>query len=61
MTKSKIAIALCLFIITTIVAQNQSIVDSLKTIINLQKQDTIQVNALAYLAYEQKQFDSIIK
>ena len=61
MTKSKIAIALCLFIITTIVAQNQSIADSLKTIINLQKQDTIQVNALAYLAYEQKQFDSIIK
>ena len=61
MTKSKIAIPLCLFIINTIVAQNQPIVDSLKTIINLQKQDTIQVNALAYLANEQTQFDSTIK
>ncbi|MEP0131835.1 MAG: ATP-binding protein [Eudoraea sp.] len=61
MTKSKIAISLCLFIINTIVAQNQPIVDSLKTIINLQKQDTIQVNALAYLAYEQTQLDSTIK
>ncbi len=58
MTKSKIAISLCLFIINTIVAQNQHIVDSLKTIINLQKQDTIQVNALVYLSRQQTQIDS---
>jgi len=58
MTKSKIAIALCLFIINTIVAQNQPIVDSLKTIINLQKQDTTEVNALVYLSIQQTQVDS---
>ena len=52
MTKRKIAIALCVFIINTIAAQNQPIADSLKTIINLQKQDTIQVNALVYLSFQ---------
>jgi len=61
MTKRNIAILICLFIIKSIVAQNQHIVDSLTTIINLQKLDTNQVNALAYLADEQTQFDSRIK
>ena len=61
MTKSKIVLLICLFIIKTIAAQNQPIVDSLKTIINLQKQDTNRVNAFAHLAYEQTQFDSTIK
>ena len=61
MTKRKIAIALCVFIINTIAAQNQSIADSLKTIINLQKQDTIQVNALVYLSRQQTQVDSAFK
>ncbi|MGB5666396.1 MAG: ATP-binding protein [Maribacter sp.] len=61
MTKSKLAIPLCLFIINTIVAQNEPIVDSLTTIINLQKQDTIQVNALVYLSRQQTQVDSAFK
>ena len=61
MTKRKIAIALCVFIINTIAAQNQPIADSLKTIINLQKQDTIQVNALVYLSRQQTQVDSAFK
>ena len=58
MTKSKIAILLCLFIINTIAAQYQPVADSLKTIINLQKQDTTEVNALVYLSRQQTQVDS---
>jgi len=61
MTKSKIAILLCLFIINTLAAQNQPIADSLKTIINLQKQDTTEVNALVYLSRQQTQVDSAFK
>ena len=57
MTKRNIAILVCLFIIKSIAAQNQHIVDSLTTIINLQKLDTNQVNALAYLADEQTQLN----
>jgi signal transduction histidine kinase/lipopolysaccharide biosynthesis regulator YciM len=61
MTKSKIAILLCLFIINTIAAQNQPAADSLKTIISLQKQDTTEVNALVYLSRQQTQVDSAFK
>jgi len=58
MTKSKIAILLCLFITNSIAAQNQPISDSLKTIINLNKQDSTEVNALVNLSREQTQVDS---
>ena len=61
MTKSKIAKLLCLFIINTIAAQNQPIADSLKTIINLHKQDTLEVNALVNLSRQQTQVDSAFK
>ena len=61
MTKSKIAILLCLFIINTMASQNQHVADSLKTIINLQKQDTTEVNALVNLSREQTQVDSAFK
>ena len=59
--KRKIAIVLSLFIINSIAAQDQSIADSLKTIINLQKQDTVHVNALVFLSRQQTQVDSAFK
>ncbi|MGB5667836.1 MAG: histidine kinase dimerization/phospho-acceptor domain-containing protein, partial [Maribacter sp.] len=61
MTKSKIAILLCLFITNSIAAQNQPISDSLKTIINLNKQDSTEVNVLVNLSREQTQVDSAFK
>ena len=39
----------------------RNLTDSLRAIINLQKNDTAEVNALAYLANEQIQNDSVIK
>ena len=42
-------------------AQRAKVVDSLKTVINQQKWDTAEVNALAQLAFEQEQFDSAFK
>ncbi len=59
--KSKILILLLLFSINTITAQEQNIRDSLKAIINLQKNDTAEVNALVHLSNQQTQFDSAIK
>src|SRR4030095_13218506 len=39
----------------------RNLTDSLRGVINLQKNDTAEVNALAYLANEQIQTDSVVK
>ncbi|MDQ6763752.1 MAG: ATP-binding protein [Bacteroidota bacterium] len=59
--KSKIFIILFLVSNHILNAQQQNFTDSLRAVINQQKGDTTEVNALAYLANEQTQPDSAIK
>ena len=59
--KNKIFIIIFLLSSSIINAQQGNIEDSLRAIINQQKNDTAEVNTLAYLANEQTQIDSRIK
>src|SRR5438477_1057081 len=51
--KSSIFLIIFLLIITNIYAQNNTAIDSLKDIVNKQKNDTTEVNALSFLANQQ--------
>ena len=59
--KKTIFIILVLLRSNIISAQQENVEDSLRAIINQQKNDTAEVNTLAYFANEQTQIDSAIK